>query len=158
MFFLLLWDLFASVEHIAPGTCGRRGLLLLLLLLFLRSVTLFPAQHCPPPLQSPSTWASDLGCLPFGFPLFLPSSVPPLIAPLFLTSRGCQLSGHSWKIHSRYGNCKQTAREPAEGESRRRTFLAPDFQLSAFLSEDSHHQSEKSLQFAVKFYIVTIKG
>lgn len=49
-----------------------------------------------------------LACLHFGFPLFLPSSVPPLIAPLFLASQGCQLSGHSWKIHSRHGNCKQT--------------------------------------------------
>lgn len=66
----------------------------------------------PPSFPSPSlpSWASELDCLPFGFPLFLPSSVPPLIAPLFLTSQGCQLSGHSWKIHSRHGNCKQTER------------------------------------------------
>lgn len=66
----------------------------------------------PPFLSSPlPPWASELDSLPFGFPLFLPSSVPPLIAPLFLTSQGCQLSGHSWKIHSRHGNCKQTKRE-----------------------------------------------
>lgn len=68
--------------------------------------------RCPsfvPP--QPPPWASELDCLPFGFSLFLPSSVSPLIAPLFLTSQGCQLSGHSWKIHSQHGNCKQTDQE-----------------------------------------------
>ena len=69
---------------------------------------LFPPSFPSPPLPP---WASELDCLPFGFPLFLPSSVPPLIAPLFLASQDCQLSGHSWKIHSRHGNCKQTAEE-----------------------------------------------
>lgn len=66
-----------------------------------------------PSLPLPSSlppWASELDFHPFGFLLFLPSSVPPLIAPLFLTSQGCQLSGHSWKIHSQHGNCKQTER------------------------------------------------
>lgn len=72
----------------------------------------FHSCYLPPFLSPPvPPWASKLDCLPFGFPLFLPSSVPPLIAPLFLTSQGCQLSGHSWKIHSRHGNCKQTERE-----------------------------------------------
>lgn len=65
--------------------------------------SLLPSISLPP-------WASELGCLPFGFPLFLPSSIPPLIAPLFLRSQGCQLSGHSWKIHSWSSNCKQTKR------------------------------------------------
>lgn len=84
------------------------------------SITPLIPPHLPPPSTKPSPftpslpplppWASELDCLPFGFPLFLPSSVPPLIAPLFLTSQGCQLSGHSWKIHSRHGNCKQTER------------------------------------------------
>lgn len=71
-----------------------------------------PSPSLPPFLSPPlPPWASELDCLPFGFPLFLPSSVPPLIAPLFLTSQGCQLSSHSWKIHSQHSNCKQTERE-----------------------------------------------
>lgn len=73
---------------------------------------LLPPSFPSPPLPSSPLppWASELDFHPFGFLLFLPSSVPPLIAPLFLTSQGCQLSGHSWKIHSQHGNCKQTER------------------------------------------------
>lgn len=104
----------------------------------LRDIWLCPP-HCPSLCSFPSLspqpcsllcplllppWASELGSLPFGFPLFLPSSVAPLIAPLFLTSRGCQLSGHSWRIQSWHGNCKQSegARRAERGRTQGSSF------------------------------------
>lgn len=114
------------------------------------SPTSFSLLSSPLPL-----WASELDCLPFGFPRFLPSSVPLLIAPLFLTSQGCQLSGHSWKIHLRRSNCKQIEKRERRGVGGERGKIVWELNLQV-IDRKQNKQSLNHVYFSLSTHPASV--